>query len=300
MIDRSLSKQEESELRRRAPFPCSYCGRSYMLPIPRACCSRGREWDIKIIAAQGTRMNGEAHPTSNEPTLLQKLRSPLAAFERSDAVSLVRAQGLCDQAAREIEQLRHERDERAEWAAAWHKALETVATILEVPSAGSDKMLLQDIANAIEELRGSVHETSTELHKSHPALHVALCDLSQAIGNPALEVSADSSFEVELIKEATRRFTYDEDDIDPLGDGVPIDKRTHQSAQETKPDGEDSYIHGPGTFPHSDGCRCARCSPPETPARCTCGSTTGQHAFNCQFRRDGDDGKGSVNGRADE
>jgi len=40
---------------------------------------------------------------ANEPTLLHKLRSPLGAFERSDAVSLVRAQGLCDQAARAIE-----------------------------------------------------------------------------------------------------------------------------------------------------------------------------------------------------
>lgn len=53
------------EPRRRAPFPCGYCGRSYMLPRPRACCSRGREWDIKIIAAQtGEHMKSEL-PTSN-------------------------------------------------------------------------------------------------------------------------------------------------------------------------------------------------------------------------------------------
>lgn len=24
---------------------------------------------------------------------------------------------------------------------------------------------------------------------------------------------------------------------------------------------DDCYIHGPGTFPHSDGCRCSKCSP---------------------------------------
>lgn len=41
---------------------------------------------------------------SLEPTLLQKLRSPLGTFEHSDAVNLVRAQGLCDQAARAIEE----------------------------------------------------------------------------------------------------------------------------------------------------------------------------------------------------
>lgn len=28
----------------------------------------------------------------------------------------------------------------------------------------------------------------------------------------------------------------------------------------------DVYIHGPGTFPHSEGCRCERCSPPKAKA----------------------------------
>lgn len=56
-----------TESRRRAPSPCGYCGRSYMLPRPRACCSRGREWDIKIIAAQkGTPVNDKDHVTSTD------------------------------------------------------------------------------------------------------------------------------------------------------------------------------------------------------------------------------------------
>lgn len=55
-----------------------------------------------------------------------------------------------------VARLQQERDERAEWAAAWHRALETVATILEVNPCGSDKMLVQDIADAIAKLRAAL------------------------------------------------------------------------------------------------------------------------------------------------
>lgn len=47
-----MTKETASEPRRTAPFSCGYCGRLYYLPRPRTCCSRGREFDIKMIAEQ--------------------------------------------------------------------------------------------------------------------------------------------------------------------------------------------------------------------------------------------------------
>lgn len=61
--------------------------------------------------------------------------------------------GLLMDASTEIKWLTTERDERAQWAEAWHRGLEAVATILDVPSVDSDKMLLQNISAAIEKLR---------------------------------------------------------------------------------------------------------------------------------------------------
>ena len=49
--------------------------------------------------------------------------------------------------------LLRERDERAQWAETWHRGLEAVATILDVPSCGDPPMLLRDISAAIEKLR---------------------------------------------------------------------------------------------------------------------------------------------------
>lgn len=69
-------------------------------------------------------------------------------YARADAL-----EAHLEAAKAENERLTRERDERAEWAEAWHRALETVATVLEVPSAGSDKMLLRDISEAIDKLR---------------------------------------------------------------------------------------------------------------------------------------------------
>lgn len=70
------------EPRRRAPSPCGYCGRSYMLPRPRACCSRGREWDMKIIAArQGAHVNDKASTSSNE-----RLSNVFATFTHEQLV----------------------------------------------------------------------------------------------------------------------------------------------------------------------------------------------------------------------
>lgn len=73
-----------------------------------------------------------------------------AVLEKPEAVMFLRRQ-----AAETIERLMIERDERAKWAEAWHRALETVATVLEVPSTGSDKMLLRDINEAINKLRST-------------------------------------------------------------------------------------------------------------------------------------------------
>src|SRR5215470_19592006 len=67
--------KEVSEPRRRAPFPCGYCGRSYSLPRPRACCSRGREFDIKVIAVQtGNHVNEKSSTRSKVETLLKALK----------------------------------------------------------------------------------------------------------------------------------------------------------------------------------------------------------------------------------
>jgi hypothetical protein len=67
MKDHVTSENKVTEPRRRASFPCGYCGRSYMLPRPRACCSRGRDWDIKIISSQqGVHVNGKASTSSNQ------------------------------------------------------------------------------------------------------------------------------------------------------------------------------------------------------------------------------------------
>lgn len=92
----------------------------------------------------------DAQLTSNESAIIDKLmHAPFATA------------AMRRQAAETIARLMVERDERAAWAEAWHRALETVATMLEVPTAGSDKMLLHDINEAINKLRGS-HETGAK------------------------------------------------------------------------------------------------------------------------------------------
>lgn len=45
-----------SELKRTAPFACGFCGRNYLLPKPRACCERGRNWDLALKAAWDARV----------------------------------------------------------------------------------------------------------------------------------------------------------------------------------------------------------------------------------------------------
>lgn len=53
----------------------------------------------------------------------------------------------------------------------------------------------------------SAHETKTDEPNFYRDLQRALCDLSQSMGNPCLEIPEDGHLETALIDEATRRLT---------------------------------------------------------------------------------------------
>lgn len=107
---------------------------------------------------------------------------------------------------------------------------------------------------------GMIPETAPEAYLSR--VMIQMRDAA-AVGmfRPAQETEAGATCKWTEIEEGTGKFnTCKPGESFHLSQGMDLYPFCHWCGREIEVT-DDCYIHGPGTFPHSDGCLCSKCKP---------------------------------------